>query len=72
MLRGDREVQLVLQRHAAPVYPEGFHIGFLVDDVATVEATHRALAAAGHQVGAIDVNARGTMLYCRLTACSSR
>lgn len=65
VLRGDHDVQLVLQRHAAPVYPDGFHIGFLVDEVATVEATHRALTEAGIEVGGIDVNARGTMLYCR-------
>ena len=50
----------------APVYPDGFHFGFRVDEVATVEATHAALVRAGADVGAIDVNARGTMLYCRV------
>ncbi len=65
VLRGAHDVVLVLQRQPAPVYPDGFHFGFRVDDVATVEATHAALVRAGADVGAIDVNARGTMLYCR-------
>ena len=65
VLRGAGGVVLVLQRASSPVYPEGFHFGFLVDDVATVEAKHAALVAARADVSAIDVNARGTMIYCR-------
>jgi catechol 2,3-dioxygenase-like lactoylglutathione lyase family enzyme len=56
---------LVLQRHDKPRYPEGFHLGFLVDDVDTV---HQALArckTAGYEVSEIITNNRGTMIYCR-------
>lgn len=58
---------LVLQKKqlGGQGYPEGFHLGFLVDDVKTVEDTHRALVEAGAQVSAIDRNKRGTTLYCR-------
>lgn len=65
VMRGEHDVIVVLQRHATPVYPDGFHFGFLVDTVATVEAKHRALTDAGIDVSPIDVNARGTMIYCR-------
>lgn len=57
---------LVLQRNPAPVYPEGFHVGFLVPDVATVERTHALLVEHGQPVTPIDTNNRGTMIYCRL------
>lgn len=59
---------LVLQRkkNAGDAYPEGFHLGFLVDDVATVEARHAALRADGADVSDIQRNGRGTMVYCRL------
>jgi hypothetical protein len=55
----------VLQRlHGATLaYPEGFHIGFLVDDVAAVHAHHARLAAAGAAPGAVTTNNRGTMFY---------
>jgi catechol 2,3-dioxygenase-like lactoylglutathione lyase family enzyme len=66
ILRGEDGFSLVLQR-AAPgeAYPEGFHIGFLVDDVAAVEAAHARLAAAGAAPGDIGRNNRGTMFYLR-------
>lgn len=59
---------LVLQRkkNAAEAYPEGFHLGFLVSDVATVVARHGALVAAGADVSDIRRNNRGTQIYCRL------
>lgn len=59
---------LVLQRKKdeTQTYPDGFHLGFLVEDIATVEATHRSLVAAGADVSAIDTNNRGTMIYCRM------
>jgi catechol 2,3-dioxygenase-like lactoylglutathione lyase family enzyme len=58
---------LVLQRRKrdTDVYPEGFHVGFLVDDVATVHARHARLAAAGLAPSPIDSNGRGTMFYVR-------
>ncbi len=60
---------LVLQKKERPdqVYPEGFHVGFLVDDVATVEQTHQQLLAHGIDVSPIERNNRGTMIYCRHT-----
>jgi catechol 2,3-dioxygenase-like lactoylglutathione lyase family enzyme len=58
---------LVLQRrkHDDETYPEGFHIGFLVDNPAEVHARHARLTAAGITVSAVDHNARGTMCYLR-------
>jgi catechol 2,3-dioxygenase-like lactoylglutathione lyase family enzyme len=66
VLEGDRGVVLVLQRRKdeAP-YPEGFHIGFLVDDVPTVVAFHARASDAGLHVSDVDRNSRGTMVYCR-------
>ena len=61
---------LVLQRQVTPKYPDGFHLGFLVEDVATVEAAHRRLVAEavahGVEVSDIRTNGRGTQIYCRL------
>lgn len=57
---------LVLQRKTEPAYPDGFHFGFLVDDIATVERTHALLTERGQPVSPIDKNNRGTMIYCRL------
>ncbi len=56
---------LVLQRHEQPRYPEGFHLGFLVDDVATVQQMFSRSQAAGVEVSEIITNNRGTMIYCR-------
>jgi catechol 2,3-dioxygenase-like lactoylglutathione lyase family enzyme len=65
ILRGDDGFSLVLQRRRDddPAYPEGFHIGFLVDDVATVRATRARLAAAGAAPGDVTTSNRGTMFY---------
>lgn len=56
---------LVLQRRDPVVYPEGFHLGFLVDDVAIVHALHTRARAAGLEISDIDTNNRGTMTHCR-------
>ena len=57
---------LVLQRRReGDRFPEGFHIGFLVDDPAEVAARRARLAAAGLDVSEVQRNARGTMCYCR-------
>ena len=58
---------LVLQRrkHDTDAYPEGFHIGFLVDDEATVHTERAQLAAAGVDCSEVTTNNRGTMFYCR-------
>jgi catechol 2,3-dioxygenase-like lactoylglutathione lyase family enzyme len=55
---------LVLQRaKTAERYPEGFHLGFLLDDVASVRALHERAVADGTPVSDIIVNGRGTMIY---------
>lgn len=58
---------LVVQRrkHDTDAYPEGFHIGFLVDDPAEVHARRARLAAGGFDVSEVETNGRGTMCYCR-------
>ncbi|UQA55265.1 VOC family protein [Polyangium aurulentum] len=58
---------LVLQRmkDAQATYPEGFHIGFLIDDEAEVRRHHARLLAEG--IGPISdliQNNRGLMFYC--------
>ena len=55
---------LVLQRSKATErYPEGFHVGFLLDDVAAVRALHARALADGAVVSDVIVNGRGTMIY---------
>ena len=57
---------LVLQRAPRPdadTYPEGFHLGFLVDDVATVERLQQRARGDGAEVSDVIVNGRGTMIY---------
>lgn len=57
---------LVIQRRTDAVpYPDGFHVGFIVDRASEVRAHHARLAAAGIATGEIDVNARGTRFYLR-------
>ena len=59
---------LVLQRkkHINEGYPEGFHFGFVVDDVDTVRTHHARLRAANvPEVTELIVNGRGTMFYAR-------
>lgn len=56
---------LVLQRCAAPRYPEGFHLGFLVDDVETVRVFHARARDAGLTVSDLVQSGRGTMVYCQ-------
>lgn len=55
---------LVLQR-AQPHerYPEGFHVGFLLDDVSSVHALHARAVADGTPVSDVLNNGRGTMIY---------
>lgn len=58
---------LVLQRaKSAERYPEGFHVGFLLDDVPSVLALHARAVADGVPVSDIIVNGRGTMVYLTL------
>lgn len=55
---------LVLQRKPVVHYPEGFHVGFIVDDVAAVHAHHARAVAAGLTISDIQHNGRGTLTYC--------
>jgi catechol 2,3-dioxygenase-like lactoylglutathione lyase family enzyme len=55
---------LVLQRASEPHrYPEGFHLGFLLDDVASVRVLHERAKNDGVPVSDIIVNGRGTIVY---------
>jgi catechol 2,3-dioxygenase-like lactoylglutathione lyase family enzyme len=58
---------LVLQkkRSSSESYPEGFHLGFFVDDVQQVHDFHARATAAGLHASAVETNARGTQTYCR-------
>jgi len=58
---------LVLQRAKddAYTYPDGFHVGFLVDDEEQVIAFQAAARRDGLDVSDVDRNARGVMTYCR-------
>lgn len=58
---------LVLQRKKQPgeTYPEGFHLGFLVDDIQIVEAVQARAKAEGAPVTDLIHNNRGVMIYCR-------
>jgi catechol 2,3-dioxygenase-like lactoylglutathione lyase family enzyme len=67
ILGDDTGFVLVLQKKKNPeqTYPDGFHLGFLVDRVDIVEDAHARLREAGVEVSDIDTNSRGTMIYCR-------
>ena len=65
ILRGDPDFTLVLQRaRPGATYPDGFHIGFLVDDAETVVDFQRRARAGGLEVSDVERNGRGTMAYC--------
>lgn len=67
ILGDDAGFVLVLQRQKDPTqrYPDGFHVGFLVDDVATVHTLHALLTEGGLHPTPVETNGRGTMTYCR-------
>jgi catechol 2,3-dioxygenase-like lactoylglutathione lyase family enzyme len=55
------------KKHDPVAYPETFHVGFYVDDAATVRAKRNELAAAGLSPGEIHDagrHGRGTHFYC--------
>lgn len=56
---------LVLQRREAVVYPEGFHVGFLVDALEQVHAAHARATAAGLDATPVESDSRSTRFYCR-------
>jgi catechol 2,3-dioxygenase-like lactoylglutathione lyase family enzyme len=57
---------LVLQRKKSDTdrYPDGFHFGFLVDDVESVHSFHARARALGLETSDIIENGRGTQVYC--------
>lgn len=59
---------LVLQRTqdgALPAYPEGFHIGCLVDTVEQVHAFHAKATLEGLAPSDVQRDNRGTRTYCK-------
>ena len=55
---------LVLQRQQDDCgYPEGFHLGFLLDDADEVRALQARARADGADVSDVIVNGRGTLVY---------
>ena len=66
ILRGEGGFSLVLQRRAPEEkYPEGFHIGFLVEDEAEVLQFHRRAREAALTISDVQKNNRGTLTYLR-------
>jgi catechol 2,3-dioxygenase-like lactoylglutathione lyase family enzyme len=57
---------LVLQRKKSEAdrYPEGFHFGFLVDDLESVHRFHSKAHGLGLEISEIIENGRGTHVYC--------
>lgn len=67
ILRGDGDFTLVLQRRKDErPWPDGFHVGFIVDDVAKVHDFHSRAMAEGLAPSPVQTNGRGTMTYCRV------
>ncbi len=66
ILEGDGGFVLVLQRRKTDApYPEGFHIGFLVERDELVHEFHARASAEGLQLSPVERNSRGLMTYCR-------
>jgi catechol 2,3-dioxygenase-like lactoylglutathione lyase family enzyme len=65
ILSDDIGFTLVLQRRRDDHerYPDGFHIGFLVDDPADVQRRHAQLVGDGVGCSPIRENSRGIMFY---------
>ncbi|APR86186.1 Lactoylglutathione lyase [Minicystis rosea] len=65
ILTGPGDFTLVLQQKRATdgPYPEGFHIGFIVDDDVTVRRKHAEIVAAGIESGDVSESNRGVMFY---------
>jgi catechol 2,3-dioxygenase-like lactoylglutathione lyase family enzyme len=58
---------LVLQKkkNAADTYPDGFHLGFHLDDAERVRTFHAKATGMGCHVSDVIENGRGVMVYCR-------
>jgi catechol 2,3-dioxygenase-like lactoylglutathione lyase family enzyme len=62
---GDGFTLVLQQRKHGDAYPDGFHIGFLVDDPEAVHAFASKARALGVDASDVIENGRGTLLYCR-------
>lgn len=66
ILAGDGGFTLVLSRRAdGERYPDGFHVGFIVDDGDDVRARHFRLTDAGVACGELREDGRGLRFYLR-------
>lgn len=67
ILSGEDGFVLVLQRKEddAESYPEGFHIGCLVEDEQTVFDVQTRWKEAGLAASEVDRNGRGLVAFCR-------
>jgi catechol 2,3-dioxygenase-like lactoylglutathione lyase family enzyme len=66
ILRGEDGFSLVLQRRSENErFPENFHVGFLLDDEASVLDHHRRMREAGLPISDVQRNNRGTLTYLR-------
>jgi catechol 2,3-dioxygenase-like lactoylglutathione lyase family enzyme len=65
ILSGEGSFTLVLQRRRCDneSYPEGFHVGFIVDDEERVRDKHQQIRDYGIACSDIITNNRGTMFY---------
>jgi catechol 2,3-dioxygenase-like lactoylglutathione lyase family enzyme len=64
IMSDDAGLVLVLQRRrSGEGYPEGFHIGFLVDDAEAVRQKQAQLTRDGVACSAVEVNSRGVIFY---------
>jgi catechol 2,3-dioxygenase-like lactoylglutathione lyase family enzyme len=68
VLQGRDGFSLVLQKLKNPqaAYPEGFHIGFVLEDVEQVYKMFERLKLSGITLGEVNKNNRGTMFYFNL------
>lgn len=66
ILRGEGGFSLVLQRAKdGEKYPDGFHVGFLREDEASVLDFHTRAREAGLSISDVQRNNRGTLTYLR-------
>jgi catechol 2,3-dioxygenase-like lactoylglutathione lyase family enzyme len=58
---------LVLQQRDEVVYPEGFHVGFVVHEKRQVFDQHERMKNCGIPISHVIDNARGVMFYCQMS-----
>ena len=65
ILKDEGGFVLVLQKQKHPneKYPEGFHVGFYVDNRSEVDALHIKFKEKGMKISDIDSNRRGYFFY---------